>query len=754
MKKIIICLLLIVSVVNVFANKSLQDSLTTFTSESEALNKIHKYLEVSEQKKASNIEESIIYARSAAILAQKIENHELQQKSEFATGFAYYSKNDFEKAISHFDLSLRMSRKLYDKYNEALSLNRLGNTFQLMGKYEKSLVYYEQAMTINKALEDKQEIARTLTNLGSVYRLYGNYELAINQHLEALGIYEGLQNDEGIAWSALNIGRLFKMMKNYQKSIEYVNQSLFIYQKIEDSGKYSTGVTLCLKEKGSIYYEMGNLDKAIKFSEQVLSINEETGNRRGVANSLSSLGKVYFNSQNYKQAEKYLKDAIDLKDVLNDNTEKASILRYLGRIYLSKGKFHQAGIYLNKSLKYALNQNLKEDVKEVYLSLSILNENIHNSKKALEYYKEYTLLKEKLNNQEINELELQYEFDKKQRLLEFEQQQREIEQKARLQKQKIFTWVFVAGFLFMIVIAYLIFGSYKRKKKTNEILRKQKDEIEEQKDEIEAQRDFVTKQRDQISHQNTIITDSIEYAKRIQTALFPQEKFMNQVLTEHFVFMKPKNIVSGDFYWLAEKDNKIVVTVSDCTGHGVPGAFMSMLGIAFLNEIVNKTNKIAPNVILDQLRRSIIESLHQEYGVRGSKDGMDMALCIIDKESNQMQFSGAYNSVIVVRDKEVHELKADKMPIGIHAVKLDKGFENKEFELKKNDMLYLYSDGYIDQFGGEDGHKFKNKSFKELLINISELPLDKQKMEIEKTMEAWQGDQSQLDDMMVMGVKI
>jgi serine phosphatase RsbU (regulator of sigma subunit) len=754
MKKIIICLLLAVSVGNVFANKSLQDSLTTFTSESEALNKIHKYLEVSELKKASNIEESIIYARSAAILAQKIENHELQQKSEFAIGFAYYSKNDFEKAISHFDISLRMSRKLYDKYNEALSLNRLGNTFQLMGKYEESLVYYEQAMTINKALEDKQEIARTLTNLGSVYRLYGKYELAINQHLEALGIYEGLQNDEGIAWSALNIGRLFKMMKNYQKSIEYVNQSLFIYQKIEDSGKYSTGVTLCLKEKGSIYYEMGNLDKAIKFSEQVLGINKETGNRRGVANSLSSLGKVYFNSQNYEQAEKYLKDAIELKDTLNDNTEKASILRYLGRIYLSEAKFHQAGIYLNKSLKYALNQNLKEDVKEVYLSLSILNENINNSKKALEYYKEYTLLKEKLNNQEINELELQYEFDKKQRLLEFEQQQREIEQKARLQKQKIFTWVFVAGFLFMIVIAYLIFGSYKRKKKTNEILRKQKDEIEEQKDEIEAQRDFVTKQRDQISHQNTIITDSIEYAKRIQTALFPQEKFMNQVLTEHFVFMKPKNIVSGDFYWLAEKDNKIVVTVSDCTGHGVPGAFMSMLGIAFLNEIVNKTNKISPNVILDQLRRNIIESLHQEYGVRGSKDGMDMALCIIDKESNQMQFSGAYNSVIVVRDKEVHELKADKMPIGIHAVKLDKGFENKEFELKKNDMLYLFSDGYIDQFGGEDGHKFKQKSFKELLINISELSLDKQKTEIEKTMEAWQGDQSQLDDMMVMGVRI
>jgi len=754
MKKILVSFLIILTVSNAFANKITQDSLIAFTSENEALNKIQKYLEISEKNKASNIEESITYAESAAIIAEKIENYELQQKSEFATGFAYYSKNDFEDAILHFDKSLKLSQKLYDKTNEALSLNRLGNTFQLMGNYEESLLYYEQAMTINKALEDKQEIARTLTNLGSVYRLYGNYELAINQHLEALGIYEGLQNDEGIAWSALNIGRLFKMMKNYQKSIEYVNQSLFIYQKIEDSGKYSTGVTLCLKEKGSIYYEMGNLDKAIKFSEQVLNINAETGNRRGVANSLSSLGKIYFNSRNYEQAQSYLTDAIELKDSLNDNTEKASILRYLGRIYLSRDKYQQASIYLKNSLNYALNQNLKDDIKEAYLSLSVLNEKINKPTKAFEYYKEYTVLKEKLNNQEINELELQYEFDKKQRLLEFEQQQREIEQKAQLQKQKIFTWVFVGGFLFMIVIAYLIFMSYKRKKKTNEILRKQKDEIEEQRDEIEAQRDFVTKQRDKISHQNTIITDSIEYAKRIQTALFPQEKFMNRVLNDHFVFMKPKNIVSGDFYWLAEKDNKVVVTVSDCTGHGVPGAFMSMLGIAFLNEIVNKTNKIAPNVILDQLRQNIIESLHQEYGVRGSKDGMDMALCIIDKETNQLQFSGAYNSLIIVRENEVHELKADKMPIGIHAVKVDKEFETKEFELKKNDMLYLFSDGYIDQFGGKEGHKFKQKSFKELLTKISELPLDKQKVEVGKTMEVWQGDQSQLDDMMVMGIRI
>ena len=349
---------------------------------------------------------------------------------------------------------------------------------------------------------------------------------------------------------------------------------------------------------------------------------------------------------------------------------------------------------------------------------------------------------------------MQYEFDKKQRLIEFEQRQREAEQQAKLQKQKIYKWVFATGFLFMLVFAWFIFKSYQRKKKTNILLTKQKAEIEEQKDEIEAQRDFVTKQRDQIAQQNTIITDSIEYARRIQTALFPQERFMNKILNDHFIFMKPKNIVSGDFYWATEKNGKLIITVSDCTGHGVPGAFMSMLGIAFLNEIVNKSKDLKANEILDQLRENIIESLHQEYGVRGSKDGMDMALCIIDKESLEMEYAGAYNPIYIVRKEELVEIKADKMPIGIHAIKVDKGFENKIFKLLSGDMLYLFSDGYVDQFGGKDGMKFKQKAFKDLLIKVSNDDLKNQLKQIDETMKKWQGDHSQLDDMMIMGIRI
>jgi len=747
MKKRLFHVVLVILMFHAFAYGNQKDSLITYSSKSEAIQKINELIKLSESNRNQNPEKSVVYGLSAIKISKEIENYELQYLAEFSTGFAYYIQNDFENALIYLNNSLELSTLSENSEGEASSLNRIGNTYQLMGEYEKSLLYYEQAITINRGLQNQTEIARTLTNLGSVYRLYGNYELAINQHLEAMGLYEGLQNYEGIAWSALNIARLFKMMQDYEKSIEYVNQSLNIYKKTEGEQEISTGVTLCLKELANVYYEMGNLIIAADYSEKVLERNKTTNNRLGIANSYSTLGKIYFDEENYKESEKFLIQAKELKDSLNDNTETASILRYLGNIYLKQGQTVKAKINLNNSLVFAKNHNLKEDIKEAYLALSFLHEKLSDPQKALFYYKLYAELKDSLDSQKTSELELQYEFNK-------EQLQKDLENRAKLQKQKIFTWVFVGGFLFMIVFAFVIFKSYQRKKRTNIILTQQKNEIEEQRNEIEAQRDFVTEQRDKISHQNTIITDSIEYAKRIQTALFPQQKFMEKALGEHFVFMKAKNIVSGDFYWMAEKDNKIVITVADCTGHGVPGAFMSMLGIAFLNEIVNKSEDLTPGNILDQLRENIIESLHQEYGLRGSKDGMDMALCIIDKKTMEMQYAGAYNSVLIVREKAIQELKADKMPIGIHAVKVEKSFSNHLFKLEKDDMVYLFSDGYVDQFGGEEGTKFKQKQFKELLTEISEKPTNKQQKTIEKTIVDWQGDQSQLDDMMIMGIRI
>ena len=275
---------------------------------------------------------------------------------------------------------------------------------------------------------------------------------------------------------------------------------------------------------------------------------------------------------------------------------------------------------------------------------------------------------------------------------------------------------------------------------------KQGDKIAEQKHKIKKQHDLVQKQKKKIE-------DSILYAKRIQSAVLPPNRFIQHLLSEHFIFYKPRDIVSGDFYWIKQVDDKIFIAAADCTGHGVPGALMSMLGITFLNEIVNKNPNIHANEILNELRIHIISSLRQTGSIGESRDGLDIALCIVNHEKKELEYAGANNPLYLIRNNNLTETKADRMPIGIHR-RAKESFQNHVIPLQKDDLIYIFSDGFIDQFGGEDGRKFLANNFKELLIQNSSKSLYDQRMVIEKTFDEWKGDRKQLDDILVIGFKI
>lgn len=269
----------------------------------------------------------------------------------------------------------------------------------------------------------------------------------------------------------------------------------------------------------------------------------------------------------------------------------------------------------------------------------------------------------------------------------------------------------------------------------------------------------VVRQRDEIIVKNTVleiqkreIEDSIRYARRIQSAVIPSEKDCVNLLTDVFVLFKPLNIVSGDFYWISHAGNKIIFTAADCTGHGVPGAFMSMLGVAFLNEIVNKDKITEPDFILNNLRVKVIQALQQQ-GISGeARDGMDIAIVTIDKTENKLAYAGAYNPLIMIRNGEIIETAGDKMPIGIYENMVP--FRRHELDIIKGDVFYMSSDGYEDQFGGPDGKKFKAKQFKQLLLEIHNQPMETQKEILEKRFEEWKGDLPQIDDVVVIGLKI
>ena len=737
-----------------FQSISAQENMLRIAETADTLERIEAYLNLSSYNRDRIPQKALEYAGEALKMSEMSGNDSLHATSLLSMGYANYHLNQYEQALDFFFRAESAFDAIGDRTHVAICLNRQGNTYQLMGDNRKALIHYERALAVNNELKDTLEIARTLTNLGSAYRVFGSYERAIQVQLEALSLQEKAGNREGFAWTGVNIARLFRMMQNYEKALEYIHKSLEIYRELESDDGLQTGTTLCMKEMGVIYNEMGQLDSAIRLTQKVLELNRKNGNEYGIGNAYQSLGEIYFKKGDYSKAYSFLERSEKIKIRLDDYTGLASVYRHMGRIHLMQRNYNSAERMLMKSRDIAQNQQRKEDVKETYRALADMYEQEGQAFPALDYYKEYIRLKDSLQNQQISEMEMQYAFDRQQEKQEYQRKQREAEQQARLERQRLYTYFAIFAFIFTLLLVVVIYRSYRRKKAINKVLVQQKEEIEAQRDEIEAQRDTATQQRDQIAKQKTIITDSIEYARRIQTAALPQQRFLQQLIPENFVLYLPKNIVSGDFYWVEEHKDKIYIAVADCTGHGVPGAFMSMLGIAFLNQIAGGRKERSASEILELMRENVIDSLHQEYGLKGSKDGMDMVLCILDKDRKHVQYAGAYNPLYIVRQGELLEYKADKMPIGIHAVKVDKTFTNKEIDLETGDMLYMFSDGYVDQFGGEEGQKFRHRPYKELLMSIADREMAEQKEILKETYNKWKGAYKQLDDILVMGVRV
>ncbi|KKM64122.1 hypothetical protein LCGC14_1504580, partial [marine sediment metagenome] len=314
-----------------------------------------------------------------------------------------------------------------------------------------------------------------------------------------------------------------------------------------------------------------------------------------------------------------------------------------------------------------------------------------------------------------------------------------------------FTWrAYTLYTLSALLLIFFIFRwrtakLIQRQKKLEQTVKDATKEIMEQKDEIEAQRDLMANQKDQILEQKQATTDSIQYARRIQQAVLPPNEVLKYLLPKHFILYKPRDIVSGDFYWLTQKEDKIILVVADCTGHGVPGAFMSMLGNALLNDIVNNIKVLQANLILNELRDQVMVSLRQTGKGGEAKDGMDIALCILDKDNLSLQYAGGYNPLYLIRKNELIEIKADKMPIGISS-KAGESFTNHELTLQKGDAFYMFSDGYVDQFGGPKGKKYMTTRFKELLLDIQNKIMFEQKEILEQTITEWMGSDGQHEE--------
>jgi len=708
---------------------------------------------------------------------------------------SYYLRKDLDSAKYFIKQFLRLG----EVHNDPKFLSRAykfnAEIFEKEAKYEDAIKYYNKAYQIYQIEKDSFQISETLKFIGRVYSDKGDSKNALKYYLKSDSLKETLNDLRGKASIYNSIGALYYDARNFKEALSYYQKSLNIAEDLQF--KYAIGILHM--NIGNIYNQLDSVnywqvDSNLSLSENrkakakehyliSLKISESLHDLQGMSNIYLSLGTV----DSLKSIE-YLKKSLSIRQDIGDVKGQWEVLKNIAATYFNKNKYKKARVFSEKALSIAIENNLITAEEKSHQQLANIYKKLNEYKLAYQALLDYADLKDSLDNaeksSEFSKLARKWNYEKEESKNKILQKDKELGEE-RIAKQRLYLWASGLGLLLFSFLVFFILRGYRQKQKANQLLSKQKEQIEEaneelnqqneeivaQRDEIEKQRDIVVGQKEQIEEIHREVSESIDYAKRLQGAILPKQVLLQKSLEDFFVLFMPKDKVSGDFYWWTEVNEQLVVTAADCTGHGVPGAFMSMLGVSFLKEIVNKEYITQPALILKKLRKEIIKTLDQK-GVAGEqKDGMDMALVSLNPETKLLQFSGANNPLYIVTKQNIleqipnakvfdeealetklYEVKPDKMPIAIYE-KMD-SFTNNEIQLQTGDMIYMFSDGYADQFGGPKGKKFKYKPFKRLLLSNSQKSMSEQMVILKAAFEEWKGVEEQVDDVVVIGLKI
>jgi len=647
--------------------------------------------------------------------------------SNLTNTYEALKNNMHDEALEYANSALLEAKKSNNQSLVWESTLAIASVYSAKGEFNMALEYYFSAVGMTSTKENTNSTADLYNKIGNVYYQLGDYANALNYHLKCLEIYEKLNDREGLSKSYNNLGTVFHKQENYEKALEFYLKSLAIAKKrSNDTSLVSSYINI-----GAVYLAQQKLSEAFDAYNSGLLISERLKLTASRAILYNNLGIVADMSGDSTLAANYFLKSLEVNVNSNSLYGQAENYIQLGKFYNSFWDYKKALGYLIKAIELAKLTKSLDLLRSSNYAISATYTNLGKYKEALEAFQTYKKAEDMINDNEkikkFTQLEMQYGFDKKQK-----------EQEFAMLRQRIITAFSIVGMVLMIALAIVVFNSYRRKQRDNMLL-------EHKNKEIEAQRDEIFQQKKEIM-------DSIYYARRIQNALLPPEDVRNKLLPEHFVLYLPRDVVSGDFFWVAQKGQKIIITAADCTGHGVPGAFMSMLGIAFLTEIVNKPEAESAAGILNELREYIITYLRQTGKTGESKDGMDMALVVLDLPNNKLEYAGAHNPLYIIRNNELLEYKADRMPIGYY--EQTTSFENHTINLEPNDCIYFFSDGFVDQFGGDSGKKYRSRPFKELLVSNHHQSMEEQRKIILDTHVQWKGSEKQIDDILVIGMRV
>lgn len=636
---------------------------------------------------------------------------------------------------------------------KAGALNNLAAVYGHQGKSQESLECFKQSLKTREQLNDKKGIAATLINMGATYNNLGDIHLALDNYMRSLKILEQIDDEMAMASLLNNIGYIYKKQGDNEKAVNYYQKSLKIRESINDL----KGVAVSINNLGAIYKSEGENEKALSYYKRSLDISSKINYKVGMALSYNNIGTICFNVGNIEEAIDNFRKSLAIWEELKDREGMAYSLNFLANSLLEKNDISSAEPLAKKSLELAKEIGYPENIKNVSMTLSKIYTRSGNWKGAYDMQVLYKEMSDSISNEQIRkgsiQKEFQYEYEKKATADSIKAAgEREVlviqMKQERNQRNLLYLGIGVIG-----VFSAFMYNRFRVTRKQKAIIELQKIEVDKQRELADSRRVIAEEQKYVIQVKQKEIIDSINYASRIQQAMLTSESYFNEHLkAEYFICYQPKDIVSGDFYWATEQHGRFYIATGDCTGHGVPGAFMSLLNISFLNENIIEKGMSDPSEILNQQRIKIIKALNPS-GNENSKDGMDCVLCAFDLKTRSLEFAAANNPLWLIRDEQIVEFKPDKMSVGKGETN-DKGFSRQSLALQKGDVIYTFTDGFADQFGGPRGKKFMYRQLGEVLLANHKSSMAAQKAALLESFNTWKGSHDQIDDVLVIGVRV
>lgn len=649
----------------------------------------------------------------------------------------------------------------------AITLNRIGAVLRWKGDLTHSLSFLSQSASIADSLKDKELVSSNYNNLGAVNRMLGNYPVALNYYLKSLKINEDLNDLGGISSVYNNIGIVYLYQEDYAKALEFYGKSQVISMKTNDlSGQAISYINI-----GEVYQKMGSNADAIACYLKGLGLSEKLEDRDSQAVISTELGNIYKNKGDLLLANNFYLKALLVFEHLGDKYRIAQVLISMGDCNLGLKRNDKAHRLLTRA--YALSHEVGswELIRDVSFSLSKYYQVNGQYREALLYHQRYTAARDssfsKEKTEQLIRSQMRFDFEKEQGKIKAEEDKRLVIAAEKVRWQRTVRIMLSLVVVALLALLAVLFRNYRNKQalfkileenqleivEKNEELIQQQEEILAQRDEIEKKNIVLEEHQQEIEEQNERIMSSLEYAKTIQEAILPEEEFFATNFKDYFVIYNPKDVVSGDFYWTYQFEDTLFIALADCTGHGVPGGFMSMVGNMLLNQVVVEWQIKDPAIILENLNILVRKALKQNSETPHSSSGMDIALISIDKSEGKIAYAGAKRPLYIFNNGEFTKIAGDSRSIGGFQLESIRKFTRNEVPAEKYLTLYIFSDGFTDQLNSED-RKFGVALLKDMLLELHEQPMEMQKEQLLNAHFKHRGDREQIDDITVIGLVV